>query len=212
MNYAGRADAAAEVVKSIVSAGGEAIAVQGDVSKSADVVALFDAAEKRWGKVDILVNNAGVILYKRLDQTTDEEFDRLLDINIKGTFYALREAGRRMANGGRIINFSSTTTRMLLPTYASYCATKAAVEQMTRIFAKEVGARGITVNVVSPGPTKTDLFLTGKSDADLQRMAGLAALNRLGEPDEIADVVAFLASDAAGWINAQNIGVNGGIA
>lgn len=173
---------------------------------------MFDATIERYGRVDILVNNAGIILYKPIEQTTDEEFDRLFAVNVKGTFNMMREAAQRLQEGGRIINFSSTTTRLLLPTYASYCATKAAVEQMTRIFAKEVGHRGITVNVVSPGPTNTELFNVGKSEADIQRMAAMAALGRIGEPDDIANVVVFLATDEAGWISAQNIGVNGGLA
>ena len=212
VNYAGRRDAAEQVVQSIEAGGGRALAVQGDVSKPQDVRALFDAAVERFGRVHILVNNAGIILYKRLDQTTDDEFDRLFAVNVKGVFNALREASRRLEDGGRIINFSSSTTRLMLPTYASYCATKAAVEQLTRIFAKEVGQRGITVNVVSPGPTNTELFTEGKSEADIQRMAAMAALGRIGQPEDIANLVLFLASDEAGWISAQNIGANGGLA
>lgn len=212
VNYAGRKDAADKVVKRIESGGGEAIAVQGDVSRTPDAAGLFDAAEKRFGRVDILVNNAGVIVYKKVEDTTDEEFDRLFAVNVKGTFNTLREATRRLADGGRIINFSSTTTRLMLPTYASYCATKAAVEQYTRILAKELGPRRITVNVVSPGPVNTELFMTGKSEADVQRMGSLAALGRIGEPEEIARVAVFLASDDASWITGQNIGANGGLA
>lgn len=212
VNYAGRRDAAEQVVQSIEAGGGRALAVQGDVSKPQDVRALFDAAVERFGRVHILVNNAGIILYKRLDQTTDDEFDRLFAVNVKGVFNALREASRRLEDGGRIINFSSSTTRLMLPTYASYCATKAAVEQLTRIFAKEVGQRGITVNVVSPGPTNTELFTEGKSEADIQRLAAMAALGRIGQPEDIANLVLFLASDEAGWISAQNIGANGGLA
>lgn len=212
VNYAGNREAAERVVRSIEEAGGEAIAVRGDVSHPREVTALFDAAIERFERVHILVNNAGIILYKRLDQTTDDEFDRLFAVNVKGTFNTLREASKRLEDGGRIINFSSTTTRLLLPTYASYCATKAAVEQLTRVFAKEVGHRGITVNVVSPGPTDTELFAEGKSEADIHRMAAMAALGRIGEPEDIARVVAFLASDESGWISAQNIGVNGGLA
>ena len=212
VNYAGRRDAAEQVVRSIEAGGGRALAVQGDVSKPQDVRVLFDAAVERFGRVHILVNNAGIILYKRLDQTTDDEFDRLFAVNVKGVFNALREASRRLEDGGRIINFSSSTTRLMLPTYASYCATKAAVEQLTRIFAKEVGQRGITVNVVSPGPTNTELFTEGKSEADIQRMAAMAALGRIGQPEDIANLVLFLASDEAGWISAQNIGANGGLA
>ena len=173
---------------------------------------MFDAAVERFGRVHILVNNAGIILYKRLDQTTDDEFDWLFAVNVKGVFNALREASQRLEDGGRIINFSSSTTRLMLPTYASYCATKAAVEQLTRIFAKEVGQRGITVNVVSPGPTNTELFTEGNSEADIQRLAAMAALGRIGQPEDIANLVLFLASDEAGWISAQNIGANGGLA
>ncbi|HEX3355823.1 MAG TPA: SDR family oxidoreductase [Tepidisphaeraceae bacterium] len=212
VNYAGRKDAADQVVKSIEAGGGKAIAVQGDVSKPADAKTLFDAAIEKFGRADILVNNAGIILYKRIEQTSDEEFDRIFAINVKGTFNMLREASKRLQDGGRIINFSSTTTRLMLPTYATYCATKGAVEQLTRVFAKEVGARKITVNIVSPGPVNTELFTDGKSEADIQRMASMAALGRIGEPDDIANVVLFLASDEAGWISGQNIGANGGVA
>jgi 3-oxoacyl-[acyl-carrier protein] reductase len=212
VNYAGNAEAAREVVAAIAGAGGEAVAIQADVSKAAEVKALFDAAIVQFGRLDILVNNAGVILYKKLADITDEEFDRLLDINVKGVFYALREAAARLADGGRIVNFSSTTTRLMLPTYGAYVATKGAVEQMTRVFAKEMGARGITVNVVSPGPVNTELFTTGKSEEDIKRMGSMAALGRIGEPEDIARAVAFLASDDAGWITGQNLGANGGLA
>jgi 3-oxoacyl-[acyl-carrier protein] reductase len=212
VNYAGNAQAAEEVVAAIRASGSEALAVQGDVSKVAEVKRLFDTAINHFGRLDILVNNAGVILYKRLAEITDEEFDRLLGINMRGVFYTLREAATRLAGGGRIINLSSTTTRMMLPTYSAYVATKGAVEQLTRVFAKEVGVRGITVNVVSPGPVNTELFITGKSEEDIKRMANLAALGRIGEPEDIARVVCFLASDEAGWISGQNVGANGGLA
>lgn len=212
VNYAGNQKAADEVVAAIAADGGSAVAVRADVGKSDEVRALFDAAIEHFGKVDILVNNAGVILYKRIQDVADDEVDRILDINVKGVFYALREAATRLEDGGRIINFSSTTTRLLMPTYGIYCASKAAVEQLTRVFAKEVGGRGITVNTVSPGPTNTELFNDGKSEEVIQRLASLAALGRIGEPEDIARVVVFLASEEAGWISAQNIGANGGVA
>jgi 3-oxoacyl-[acyl-carrier protein] reductase len=212
VNYAGNEKAASEVVAAIESSGGAAVAVRADVSKSDEVRALFDAAIEHFGKVDILVNNAGVILYKKVQDVSDDELDRLLNINVKGVFYALREAATRLEDGGRIINFSSTTTRVILPTYAAYCASKAAVEQLTRVFAKEVGSRGITVNTISPGPTNTELFNEGKTEEDLKRLAGLAALGRIGEPEDISGVVLFLASEEAGWVSAQNIGANGGFA
>jgi 3-oxoacyl-[acyl-carrier protein] reductase len=211
VNYVANPDKAQEVVREVEQAGGNAIAVRGDVSKTEAVKHLFAETHKAFGGIDVLVNNAGIILYKLLEDTTDEEFDRLFALNVRGTFLACREAVKAMRNGGRIINFSSSTTAMMLPTYSAYVATKGAVEQLSHVLAKELGAKQITVNVVSPGPTETDLFLTGKTQEQLDRMAALAALGRLGRPADIADVVAFLASDDARWITGQNIRVNGGI-
>lgn len=212
INYAGGKDAADQVVNSIKAAGGDAIAVQADVSNTAEVKNLFDTTIAHYGRLDILVNNAGIMITKLVKDTTDEDFSRQFDINVKGVFNTLREAATRLADNGSIINFSSTTTRVMMPTYATYVGTKAAVEQFTRIFAKEVGSRGINVNTVSPGPTNTELFTKGKPQELIDRLAGLAAFNRIGEPEDIAKVVTFLASDDAKWINAQNIGANGGMA
>jgi 3-oxoacyl-[acyl-carrier protein] reductase len=212
INYAGGKDAADQVVNSIKAAGGDAIAVQADVSNTAEVKNLFDTAIAHYGRLDILVNNAGIMITKLVKDTTDEDFSRQFNINVKGVFNTLREAATRLADNGSIINFSSTTTRVMMPTYATYVGTKAAVEQFTRIFAKEVGSRGINVNTVSPGPTNTELFTKGKSQELIDRLAGLAAFNRIGEPEDIAKVVTFLAGDDAKWISAQNVGVNGGMA
>ena len=212
INYAGGKEAAEQLVNEIKEKGGDAIAVQADVSKSADVKNLFDTAIARYGKIDILVNNAGIMITKLLKDITDEDFRRQFDINVKGVFNPLREAATRLADNGSVINFSSTTTRVMMPTYATYVGTKAAVEQFTRIFAKEVGSRGINVNTVSPGPTNTELFTKGKSDELITRLASLSAFNRIGEPEDIARVVVFLAGDDAKWVNAQNIGANGGMA
>lgn len=212
VNYAGNQKAADQVVADIQSGGGNAITVRADVSNSVEVKTMFDAAIAQFGKVDILVNNAGIALYKRIEDTTDEDFDRLIAINVKGVFFTLREAATRLERGGRIVNFSSSVTRLMLPTYGPYSASKAAVEQLTRVFAKEVGARGITVNSVSPGPTNTELFTVGKSEEAIQRLASMAALGRIGEPGDIARVVLFLLSDDAAWITAQNVGANGGFA
>ncbi len=212
VNYASHRDAADAVVAEIQRAGGNAFAFRADMAQAAEVRALFDAAIERFGAVHILVNNAGVILYKRVEEMTDEEFDRVWGVNVKGVFHCLREAAKRMEPGGRVINLSTSATRLMLPTYSAYAASKAAVEQMTRIFAKEVGARGITVNSVSPGPTDTELFREGKTEETIQRLAGMAALGRLGRPEDIARVVVFLASDTAGWVTGQNVGVNGGFA
>lgn len=212
INYAGGREAAEQTAKAIKDNGGEAITLQADVSKASEVTTMFDAAIAHFGHIDILVNNAGIMITKLLRDTTDEDFTRQFEINVRGTFNTMREAASRLANGGSIINFSSTTTRVMMPTYSTYVATKGAVEQMTRVFAKEIGARGINVNAVLPGPTNTELFTNGKSQELIDRLASLNAFNRIGEPDDIAKVVAFLASDEAKWISGQTIGVNGAMA
>ncbi|MEG5040783.1 MULTISPECIES: SDR family oxidoreductase [unclassified Microcoleus] len=212
INYARGADQAKDVVSAIEAAGGKALAVQADVSKTAEIRDLFDRTLETYSQVDILVNNAGVILYKPVAEVTEAEFDNLFAINVKGTFFACQEAAKRMAEGGRIVNFSSSTTAMLLPTYGAYVATKGAVEQLTRSLAKELGDRQITVNVISPGPTDTELFTFGKTAEQIQRFTQMAALGRLGKVEDIADVTAFLCSEQARWITGQNIRVNGGIA
>lgn len=212
VNYAGGKDAADQVVNEIKAKGGDALALQADVSKSAEVKAMFDAAIGHYGRIDVLVNNAGVMILKPIKDTTDEDFDRSFDINVKGTFNTMREAATRLADNGTIINFSTTVLRIMVPTYATYVATKAAVEQLTRVFAKEMGSRGINVNSVSPGPTGTDLFFNGKSQEAVDRLAAMSAFNRIGKPEDIAKVIVFLASNEAKWISAQNIGVNGGMA
>ncbi len=211
INYLQNESAADEVCAAITSAGGECVAVQADVSNSDEVRKLFDATFEHFKQIDILVNNAGILLFKEIAEIRDDEFDRIVDVNIKSVFYTLREAGTRLADHGRVVNISSTVTRLMLPKYGAYAATKAAVEQMTRIFAREAGKRGITANTVSPGPVDTELFRAGKTVADIERMAAMAALGRLGKPDDIAQVVLFLVSDEARWITGQDIGVNGGI-
>ncbi len=212
VNYARGAEQAKDVVSAIEAAGGKALAVQADVSKTAEIRDLFDRTIETYSQIDILVNNAGVILYKPVAEVTEAEFDNLFAINVKGTFFACQEAAKRMADGGRIVNFSSSTTAMLLPTYGAYVATKGAVEQLTRSLAKELGDRQITVNVISPGPTDTELFTVGKTAEQIQRFTQITALGRLGKVEDIADVTAFLCSEQARWITGQNIRVNGGIA
>ncbi|MER0204637.1 MAG: SDR family NAD(P)-dependent oxidoreductase [Nitrosomonas sp.] len=211
VNYAQNQAAADRVCAAITEAGGECLAVRADVSDPAAVRQLFTAAIERFQQIDILVNNAGVLVFKEIAEISDDEFDRIVDINFKSVFYALREAAAKLADHGRIVTVSSTVTRLMLPKYGAYAATKAAVEQLTRIFAREAGKRGITANIVSPGPVDTELFRSGKTPADIERMASMAALGRLGATDDIAQVVLFLVSDEARWITGQNIGVNGGI-
>lgn len=212
VNYAGSKDAAEQVVNDITAGGGTAIAMQGDVSKAEDVRNIFAQTISRFGRVDILINNAGVMITKLIAETTDEDFDKQFNTNVKGVFNALREAATQLADNGSILNFSTSVNRIMLPGYATYVATKAAVEQLTRVFAKEVGKRGINVNSISPGPTNTALFTNGKSDETISRLASLSAFNRIGDPQDIANVVLFLVSDEAKWISAQNIGVNGAMA
>jgi len=211
VNYSGNADAAAELVAKIQAASGRAVAVRADVADPAAVSALFDAAEQAFGGVDVLVNNAGVMTLSPLVDTTDDGFDRMMAVNLKGVFNGIREAGRRLQGGGRIISFSSSVVGLYQPGYAVYAATKAGVEAMTHVVAKELGPRGITVNAVAPGPVATELFLDGKSDEQVAQIAGMNPFGRLGEPENIARVVSFLASPDGGWVSGQVIRANGGV-
>jgi 3-oxoacyl-[acyl-carrier protein] reductase len=211
VNYAGSAQQAQETVALIEKSGVHAVALQADVSTVGDVRRLFDACIEKFGRLDILVNNAGVMFTKPVVEVGEEEFDRIFAVNVKGAFFCCQEAAKRMAEGGRIINLSSSTTALMLPGYAAYVATKGAVEQFSHVLAKELGPKNITVNVVSPGPTDTELFGQGKSEEQKQRFAQMAALGRLGQPQDIADVVALLASDDAWWITGQNLQANGGL-
>ncbi|WP_413988650.1 SDR family oxidoreductase [Labrys okinawensis] len=211
INYAGSADLAEALVRKIEGAGGRALAAQADVSDPAAVRHMFDAAEAAFGGVDVLVNNAGVMTLSPIGETDDTTFDRQVAINLKGSFNTLREAAKRLRPGGRIINFSSSVVGLLQPGYGVYAATKAAVEAITSVLAKELRGRTITVNSVAPGPTATDLFLNGKSPELVDRLAKLAPLERLGQPEDIAASVAFLAGPDGAWINGQTLRANGGI-
>jgi len=187
------------------------MAVQADVSDPAAVHAMFDAVEQAYGGIDVLVNNAGIMQLATLAESDDALFDRQVAVNVKGVFNGLREAARRLRAGGRIITFSSSVVGLYPPTYAVYAATKAAVEAMTHVLAKELRGRNITVNAIAPGPTATDLFLKGKPQTVIDQMAKAAPLERLGTPEDIASVVAFLAGPDGGWVNGQVLRANGGI-
>jgi 3-oxoacyl-[acyl-carrier protein] reductase len=212
VNYASSSAEADALVVELTAAGAKAIAVKADVSNADDVRRMFEITEQQLGKVDLLVNNAGVLKTVPLADTSDALYDQTFDINVRGTFNTLREAAARMNEGGRIVNFSSTTLALNMPGYAIYNATKAAVEAFTHVFAKELRGRNITVNAVAPGPIATSLFLDGKTEEQIQTFAKMPPLQRLGQPDDIASVVAFLAGPDAGWVNGQILRANGGIA
>jgi 3-oxoacyl-[acyl-carrier protein] reductase len=212
VNYASSSAEADALVAQLTAAGAKAVAVKADVSNADDVRHMFEITEQQLGKVDVLVNNAGVLKTVPLADTSDALYDQTFDINVRGTFNTLREAAARMNDGGRIVNFSSTTLALNMPGYAIYNATKAAVESFTHVFAKELRGRNITVNAVAPGPIATSLFLDGKTEEQIQTFAKMPPLQRLGQPDDIASVVAFLAGPDAGWINGQILRANGGIA
>lgn len=211
VNYSRGAETADALVQRIEQAGGRAVSAQADVSDSAAVAKMFASAEQAFGGIDVLVNNAGVMPLSSIADTDDTTFDSLIDINLKGTFNTLREAAKGMRNGGRIINFSSSVVGLYQPTYGVYAATKAAVEAMSRVLTKELRGRQITVNSVAPGPTATDLFFNGKSEQLIETISKVAPLERLGQPEDIAAVVAFLAGPDGAWINGQTLRANGGI-
>jgi 3-oxoacyl-[acyl-carrier protein] reductase len=211
INYAGSQAEAEALAARIEAAGGRTLSAKADVSDPDAVRRMFDAAETAFGGVDVLVNNAGIMQLSSIADADDASFDRMIAVNLKGTFNGLREAARRLRNGGRIVNFSTSIVGLKLENYGVYAATKAAVETMTAILSKELRGRNITVNAVAPGPTATDLFLTGKSPELIERMSRMAPLERLGQPADIAGTVAFLAGPDGGWINGQVLRANGGI-
>jgi 3-oxoacyl-[acyl-carrier protein] reductase len=210
INYAGNRDKAAEVVKEITGKGGRAIAVQADVADAAGVARLFDEAEKAHGKIGGVVNSAGIMKLFPIASGKVEDFDAVFNINVHGTFNVLQQAAKRVADGGRIITVSTSVLGMNFPSYGAYAASKAAVEVLTRILAHELRGRGITVNAVAPGPTGTELFFEGKTQEQIDRLAKLAPMERLGTPEDIANVISFLAGPEGGWINAQTLRANGG--
>jgi len=211
VNYAGNATEAEALVEKIEAAGGHAIPAQADVSDAAAVARMFDAAQAAFGGVDVLVNNAGIMRLATVADSDDALFDSQIAINLKGSFNTLREAAKRLREGGRIVNLSSSVVGLYQPTYGVYAATKAAVEAMTHVMANELRGRNITVNAVAPGPTATALFLDGKPQAVIDHLTKLAPLERLGQPEDIANTVAFLAGPDGSWINGQILRANGGI-
>ncbi|WP_405505675.1 SDR family oxidoreductase [Streptomyces cyaneofuscatus] len=210
VTYAGGKDEAEAAVAAITAAGGRAIAHQADVADETAVAGLFDAAEQAYGGVDVVVHAAGVMALAPLADLDLDALDRMIRTNIRGTFVVDQQAARRVRAGGAVINFSSSVLSLALPGYTAYAATKGAVEAMTLILARELRGRDITVNAVAPGPTATALFLDGKDEETVARMAAQPPLERLGTPQDMAEVVSFLAGPAR-WVNGQVLRANGGI-
>jgi len=210
VHYVGSSDRADEVVAAVAAAGGTALAVQADVAEPDEIATLFDAVEERFGGIDVVVHTAGIMLLAPLVDLDLDVLDRMHRTNIRGTFVVDQQAARRVRPGGAIINFSSSVVKIALPNYTGYAATKGAVDAMTLILAKELRGRDVTVNAVAPGPTATPLFLEGKEQATIDGLAKMAPLERLGEPGDVAEVVAFLAGPAR-WVNGQVLYANGGV-
>jgi 3-oxoacyl-[acyl-carrier protein] reductase len=211
VNYVNHSREAGKAVAEIRKGGSQAIAVQADVSRIHDVARLFDQAEHTFGGIDVLVNNAGIMPAKPIVEMENELFERTFAINVYGIFHTLKQAAKRLRRGGRIVNLSSTALALGFPACAVYNASKAAVDALTKTLATEFRGRDITVNAVAPGPTATDLFFDGKNEEQIKTIAVMAPLERLGTPEDIANVVAFLTGPDGGWINGQTIRSNGGL-
>lgn len=211
IHYAGNKAKAEALVETIVTAGGEAISVGGDVADEVQMISAFDLIEAHFGGVDVVVNTAGIMKLSPIATLDMDEFDLIQRTNVRGTFIVSKQAALRVRTGGAIINFSTSVTRTNFPAYGAYVASKAAVESLTLILARELRGKDITVNAVAPGPTATPLFLTGKDEQTIENLAKATPLERLGQPDDIAETVAFLAGPAR-WVNGQIIFTNGGLA
>ncbi|MFD0904506.1 SDR family oxidoreductase [Actinomadura sediminis] len=211
VGFRGAATAAARAVEEITASGGRAIPVRADVADEVAVAEMFDAAETSFGGVDVVVNSAGRLALSPIADLDLDELDALHRTNIRGAFVMAREAARRLRDGGALVNLSTSVVGLQLPAYGAYAASKGAVEAMTLVLARELRGRDITVNAVAPGPTATELFLDGKDEATVRRLAEQPPLERLGTPEDIAEVVCFLASPAGHWVNGQVVRANGGI-
>jgi len=211
VGYAGRADAAERTVAAVVAAGGQGVAVQADVADEVAVAALFDRAEEAYGGVDVVVNAAGRMVLATVADLDLADLDAMHRTNVRGHFVVAQQAARRLRAGGAFIGFSTSVVGTQLPTYAAYTASKGAVEAATLILARELRGRDVTVNTVAPGPTATELFLDGKTPEQVERLAQVPPLERLGQPDDVAGLVAFLAGPEGHWVNGQTVRVNGGM-
>jgi len=212
ISYSSNASKAEETLSAIESAGGQAIAIKGDVGNAQDVAALFEGAKRAFGRVDVVVNSAGIMSMSPITEASLEDFDRMIATNLRGAFLVLAQAAAHVETGGRIIALTTSVIAKSFPSYGPYIATKAGVEGLVHVLANELRGRQITVNAVAPGPVGTELFLQGKSQEQVNHIASLAPLERLGTPEDIAAAVAFLAGPDGGWINSQVLRANGGFA
>ncbi|MEU8361088.1 SDR family oxidoreductase [Nonomuraea sp. NPDC048882] len=211
VHYGGSKDRAEEVAQAVTRAGGRAAIAGGDVADETAMEAVFDVAEREFGGLDVLVHTAGIMPLSPVANMDLDTFDRVQRTNVRGTFVVDQLAARRLRAGGAIINISTSVTRLQQPGYGAYAASKGAAEALTLILARELRGRDITVNAVAPGPTATPLFFEGKSQESIDRIAALNPMERLGTPEDIAEVVAFLAGPAR-WVNGQVLYANGGAA
>src|SRR5580700_1079550 len=212
VNYASNAKEADATVAEIKSDGGQAIAVKADVGSAADVEQMFDETVKAFGTVDVVVNNSGIMSLSPIGTGDAALFDKVIQTNLRGTFLVMAQAAQRMASGGRIIAFSSSVLARSFPTYGPYIASKAGVEGLVHVLANEMRGRNVTVNAVAPGPVGTELFLNDKTSVQIEQFSKLSPLERLGQADDIASVVSFLAGADGGWVNSQVLRANGGFA
>lgn len=212
VNYAGNAKKAEETIAEIEGAGGRAVAVQADVASATDVERLFKTAVDTFGGVDVVVHCAGIMPLRPIAGNDVDVFDKVIATNLRGSFLILAQAAQHVAAGGRIIAFSTSVVAKAFPTYGPYIASKAGVEGLVHVLANELRGRNVTVNAVAPGPVATELFLSGKTDAQIDQLRKLPPLERLGQPDDIAGVVSFLAGPDGAWVNAQILRANGGFA
>ena len=211
INYARHDEEANKVVNKILASGGSASAFKANIAHSNEVKALFEYVIQTYGRLDVLINNAGIMALSKIEHVEDDSINQLLDVNLKGSLYTMREAAKHLSSGGKIINLSSSVVGMNLEQYGVYTATKAAIESLTVILAKELRGRNITVNAIAPGPTATELFLDGKSEELIKKLSQAAPLERLGTVEDIAAVLDFAVNEASNWVNAQVLRVNGGM-
>lgn len=211
INYARHDEEANKVMNKILASGGSASAFKANIAHSNEVKALFEYVIQTYGRLDVLINNAGIMALSKIEHVKDDSINQLLDVNLKGSLYTMREAAKHLSSGGKIINLSSSVVGMNLEQYGVYTATKAAIESLTVILAKELRGRNITVNAIAPGPTATELFLDGKSEELIKKLSQVAPLERLGTVEDIAAVLDFAVNEASNWVNAQVLRVNGGM-